>query len=133
MVDSAAPTREATFRAGRANIGVFGWDIVDHEIIDPGSRVFDFMSYCHPNWVSDYTFAGLYERMVKVAETKRTEVPMTGGAGSDSSGFVRISHVSPDGSVRPGPRVRASHIDASSFGSRSIAGLRSGLRIDPAR
>lgn len=118
---------------GRANIGVYGWDIVDHEIIDPGSRVFDFMSYCHPNWVSDYTFSGLYERMVKVAETKRTEVPMTGGAGSDTSGFVRISHVSPDGSVRQGPRVRASHVDASSFGSRSIAGLRSGLRIDPAR
>lgn len=121
---------------GRANIGVTGWDIVDREIIDPGSRVFDFMSYCHPTWVSDYTFAGLYERMVKVAETKRTEVPMTGGAGSSSGAdgsFVRISHVQPDGTVRPGPKVRASHVDASSFGSRSIAGLRSGLRIDPVR
>jgi hypothetical protein len=123
---------------GRANIGVFGWDIVDHELVDPGSRVYDFMSYCHPNWVSDYTFGGLYERMVKVAETKRTEVPMTGGAGSASSGssasdFVRISHVQPDGSVRPGPKVRASHVDASSFGSRAIAGLRGGLRIDPVR
>ena len=121
---------------GRANIGVFGWDIVDRELVDPGSRVYDFMSYCHPNWVSDYTFAGLYERMVKVAETKRTEAPMTGGAGSAanaSSGFVRIDHVSPDGSVRVGPKVRSSHVDASSFGSRVIAGLRGGLRIEPVR
>lgn len=121
---------------GRANIGVFVWDIVDRELVDPGSRVYDFMSYCKSNWVSDYTFAGLYERMMKVAETKRIEAPMTGGAGSDgnaAAGFVRISHVSPDGIVRLGPKVRSSHVDASSFGSRAIAGLRGGLRIDPVR
>lgn len=122
---------------GRANIGVFGWDVVDRQLVDPGSRIFDFMSYCHPNWVSDYTFAGLYERMVKVAETKRPEAPITtGGAGSDqnaSSGFVRISHVRPDGSVRPGPKVRVSEVDGASSGTRSIAGLRGGLRIDSVR
>jgi hypothetical protein len=50
-----------------------------------------------------------------------------------ASELVRISNVRPDGTVRPGPRVRASHVDASSFGSRAIAGLRSGLRIDPIR
>jgi hypothetical protein len=121
---------------GRANIGVMGWDVVLRELVDSGGRVFDFMSYCHPNWVSDYTFAGLYERMVKVVETKRTELPsapMTGGAGSDQTSFVRISHPRPDGSVRLGPKVRASHVDASTFGARSIAGLRGGLRVDPAR
>jgi hypothetical protein len=92
------------------------------------------MSYCHPTWVSDYTFAGLYDRMVKVADSKRADGPMTGGAGSDpASGLVRISHVQPDGRVRPGPTVRASNVDASSLGPRAIAGLRGGLRIDSLR
>jgi len=120
---------------GRANIGVFGYDIVDKELIDPEDRVFDFMSYCHPNWVSDYTFAGLYERMVKVAQTKRPEAPQTngGGAGGSAGGFVQISHVRPDGSTRLGPKVRASDVDPSAFGDRSIAGLASGLRVAPAR
>lgn len=125
---------------GRAHIGVFGWDVVDKELVDPSSRIFDFMSYCHPNWVSDYTFAGLYERMVKVAETKRPEVAASGGnggggeSGADAkSGFVRISHVQPDGSVRPGPKVRVSNIDAPALGTRTVAGLRGGLRIDSVR
>lgn len=119
---------------GRANIGVFGWDIVARELVDPGDRVFDFMSYCRPNWVSDYTFAGLYERMVKVAETKRTETPMTGGAGSDPNAFVQISHVQRDGVVRRGPKVRTTAVaSANASGVRSIAGLRGGLRVDPVR
>lgn len=116
----------------RANLGVFGWDVVEKEIVDPGSRVFDFMSYCHPNWVSDYTFAGLYERMVKVAETKRTEAPMTGG-GAESEPGARISYVRPDGSVRVGPKVSARDLDGAAFGTRSIAGLPGRLRIDPIR
>ncbi len=123
---------------GRANIGVFGWDIVDKDLVDPGSRVFDFMSYCHPTWVSDYTFAGLYERMVKVEQTKRPEgAEPTGGAGgaekTKRTASVQISRVLPDGSVRPGPRVRAGDIAPDAFGFRSIAGLGGGLRIDPLR
>lgn len=124
---------------GRANIGVFGYDILDKQLIDPGSRVFDFMSYCHPTWVSDYTFAGLYERMVKVDQTKRPEgAEPTGGAGGvakpgQREAEVQISRVLPDGRVRPGPRVRATDVAPESFGFRSIAGLRGGLRVDPLR
>ncbi len=124
---------------GRANIGVFGWDIVDKDLVDPGSRVFDFMSYCHPTWVSDYTFAGLYERMMKVEQTKRPEgwEPSGGAGGSAKPGQreaqVQISTVLADGTVRRGPRVRASDVAPDTFGLRTVAGLRTGLRIDPLR
>ena len=116
---------------GRANIGVFGWDVIDKELVDPGSRIFDFMSYCHPNWVSDYTFAGLYDRMVRVDETKRVEP--TGGAGGSEGAMLQISHVRPDGSIRPGARVRAADVDPSRLGYRAVAGLPGGIRIDQVR
>ena len=122
---------------GRANIGVWGYDIVDKTLIDPEDRVFDFMGYCHPTWVSDYTVAGLYDRMVKVDQTKRPPGDPVGGAGgsakaSSSSQMVQISRVLPDGTRRSVARVPASDVDLASGTVRSIAGLPGTLRIDPA-
>ena len=115
----------------RANIGVFGWDIVDKQLVDPDDRVYDFMSYCHPNWVSDYTFAGLYERMVKVAQTKRVEGEVSGGAGgAEKDELVQLTHVRPDGTTRPGARVRARDLDLDGDAMRSIAGKPGSLRVD---
>src|SRR4029079_9568461 len=98
-------------------------------LVDPECRVLDVMSYCDPNWVSDYTFAGLYERMVKVAQTKRVEGEVSGGAGgSEKDELVQLTHVRPDGTTRPGARVRARDLDGD--GLRSIAGKPGSLRVD---
>jgi hypothetical protein len=51
-------------RAG-ALIGDWGWDVVDDVLVDP-SRARDFMSYCGPEWVSDYSFSALFERHRKI-------------------------------------------------------------------
>jgi hypothetical protein len=56
---------------GDATIGVFGWDLLDKKIHDPEGSSRDFMSYCHPAWISDYTFDGLYQRMLDVHRTRR--------------------------------------------------------------
>ena len=41
-----------------AKIGVWGYDLVRQRLIDP-ARTVDFMSYCAPVWISDYTFGRL--------------------------------------------------------------------------
>lgn len=43
------------------SIGRWGFDIVDGELQAPSSSK-DFMSYCDPTWVSDFTYAALFER-----------------------------------------------------------------------
>ena len=41
----------------RGTIGVYGFDLANERLIDPGMH--DLMSYCHPRWVSDYTYSGV--------------------------------------------------------------------------
>lgn len=85
-------------------IGVFGYDLVKKELIDPDTRVFDFMSYCNPVWVSDYTFKAIYDRMVEVDKTK-TDPGASSPAGSSSngSGNGKSFRLNEDGSIGEGP------------------------------
>ncbi len=52
-----------------ASIGTWGWDVVEKTFLDPEER-HDFMSYCSPIWVSDYTYASIHREMKMVAEGK---------------------------------------------------------------
>lgn len=71
------------------------------------------MSYCGPVWISDYTYNGLYDRMVDVA--KSTRVGKGGGPTSGSSGGpgasgaattrLRSYHVAADGALSEGALV----------------------------
>jgi hypothetical protein len=45
-----------------ASIGVWGYDLVSKELINPSGTT-DIMGYCQTTWVSDYTFAGLFQRI----------------------------------------------------------------------
>jgi hypothetical protein len=42
------------------SIGVYGVDTHDAELLDP-DHARDFMSYCGPEWVSDYTYEALFQ------------------------------------------------------------------------
>jgi hypothetical protein len=95
-----------------AHIGVAGWNILDKTLIDPNGRSKDFMSYCGPVWISDYTYDGLYKRMVDVAKTNRKRSgggPTAGGSGSGGAGAtttrVRSYLVKADGSLVEGALV----------------------------
>ena len=37
------------------SIGVWGYDLVNEELVSPDTP--DLMSYCHPQWISDYNFS----------------------------------------------------------------------------
>ena len=49
-----------------AKIGVYGYNILTKFLEIPSSNVTDFMSYCEPYWVSDYTYKALFTRLVAV-------------------------------------------------------------------
>jgi hypothetical protein len=44
---------------GGASIGQWGFDIATSQLYDPGSH-YDFMSYCSPEWTSDFTYQGIF-------------------------------------------------------------------------
>ncbi len=50
-----------------AGIGSWGYDILGEELFAPADYV-DLMSYCSPDWVSDYNYQNLLERVVLVNE-----------------------------------------------------------------
>jgi hypothetical protein len=96
-------------------IGVWGWDLLEQELIDPDSRARDFMSYCQPVWVSDYTFSGIHTRMKWVEETKRdhpdgqpggpSATPSSATPSSREVLTMRSHRIEADGTLVPGPVV----------------------------
>jgi hypothetical protein len=40
------------------NIGVYGFDVQTNTLYPPATA--EVMSYCHPQWISDYTYTGVY-------------------------------------------------------------------------
>ena len=47
------------------SIGVWGYDIIEKTLKSPNLHT-DFMGYCDPTWVSDYTFDALFDRVRQV-------------------------------------------------------------------
>lgn len=58
------------------DVGVWGWDRRSDALIAPDDAA-DFMGYCDPWWISDYTYRGLFERMsaVQQAATNQRALP----------------------------------------------------------
>jgi hypothetical protein len=46
---------DPSFPYGNARLGTAGWDTVEQVMRSP-SQYFDMMSYCNPEWISDYNF-----------------------------------------------------------------------------
>jgi hypothetical protein len=76
-------------------IGVWGYDLTDGSLIAPTTA--DFMSYCDPTWVSDYTFAALLERILTVNGQADVEGGAGGQAQPDGWSPRRYQRVSFDG------------------------------------
>lgn len=79
----------------RGSIGTWGYNLLKEKLVDP-ERARDFLSYCDPVWVSDYTFAGLYERMAEVTQTATAR---------SQHGSVQSFRLHRDGSVTEGPII----------------------------
>ena len=96
------------FPYGTGSIGVWGYDILTKRLINPGRRYRDFMSYCGPEWVSDYTYRGIFERMGVVTKQQVAIAagPATGGApGARPSELIQTFNVGADGTVVQGAEI----------------------------
>jgi hypothetical protein len=81
-------------------IGVFGFDLVKKKIFDPAASYRDLMGYCAPEWISDYTYRGLFERMEVV--TKQAAAASAGGPPPE---LMRSFRVAADGTAVEGPEI----------------------------
>lgn len=79
------------------NVGVWGWDITTQQLVEPSTA--DFMSYCSPVFVSDYTFGGIAGQLEKIAA--KAGANMHYGAPVD----YRWIDVAADGSTRWGSLI----------------------------
>lgn len=75
-----------------AGLGSWGYDFKTRELFDPANHV-DFMSYCSPEWISDYNYQLILERIIVV---NRHAVFRRGGA-SAAPRTLRTLRVSKDG------------------------------------
>jgi hypothetical protein len=67
---------------GSGGIGVWGYNIIDKTFISP-TKGKDMMGYCSPEWVSDYTYAGLFDRVSAIAQAypgSKAGAPSSGGS-----------------------------------------------------
>jgi hypothetical protein len=120
------------FPYGSGGIGVWGYDLLKKQLIDPGARYRDFMSYCGPVWVSDYTFQGIYDRMEILTDQQKAidAAPASGTSGTSGAGGAggagtrtvvqRSFLVERDGSVTEGPDLEVipgdvAHDDPSAY------------------
>jgi hypothetical protein len=76
---SHAPCGGATgvdpqFPYATGGIGPWGYNIVTQALINPAQGK-DIMGYCQPEWVSDYTYSALFDRMAFVNMAKDMVVP----------------------------------------------------------
>lgn len=98
----------------RASIGEYGYDGVD--IQDPHLR-YDFMSYCQPEWISPYTYRGLWQRFWPYS-TEQQETGETRAAGGENAAYLLFGVVVQlDGGVRVEP-LRTVELPAGQYGEQ---------------
>ncbi len=56
---------DPSFPYAGGGIGVWGYNLVTKQLIDPASGK-DLMGYCQPEWISDYNYQKLFTRMATV-------------------------------------------------------------------
>lgn len=66
-------------------IGVWGFNVLSNTLVAPNQNA-DFMGYCNPAWVSDYTFSAMFRRLESVNRSRGTQ-----NAGVEESYRVAIS------------------------------------------
>lgn len=78
-------------------IGVWGYDIFEKTLISP-TRGRDMMGYCPNEWVSDYTYNALFERIATVNSQANFTAGSAGGAPSAQQTF-RVANVDASGNL----------------------------------
>ncbi len=109
-------------------LGSWGYDLRTRELFDPAEHV-DFMSYCSPEWISDYNYQLILERIVVVNQRAKQAMRRVPGLAKTWRTLI----VRDDGQTRwgldlqpqlapPGDPVALSALDASGAVTEQIAG-----------
>ncbi len=80
------------------NIGVLGYDARSEELVD--SSTHDLMSYCHPQWISDYNFKKAFEYRLRTETRSRAAAARNESRGSR---LLLRGHVSAEGELHLDP------------------------------
>ncbi len=87
---------DSTYPYSGGLIGAWGYDLRTKTLVTPSTSK-DFMSYCGPEWISDYTYDKLIHRMSTVATQ-----PLIIGAESQTYRMVRVTA---DGTLEWGSEI----------------------------
>jgi hypothetical protein len=74
---AAGPDEDFPYAEGA--LGSWGYDLKTKELFDPADHV-DFMSYCSPEWISDYNYQLILERIIVVNQKVNMQVLPPPGA-----------------------------------------------------
>ncbi len=95
------------------DVGAWGYDARDGTLVPPGVGFSDFMGYCDDQWISDYTFAAIFERVIEQRGGTVIQRPrpwlgytLTVGPEGVDQGPLRAWPRRPGG-----PRVRVEYLD----------------------
>jgi hypothetical protein len=84
-------------------IGVTGYDpssgLADYQRLKDSSTTYDIMSYCTPQWISDFTYMGIYQRFEQIGQSASLSVP------PDAPRTWLSIDVRLDGTARRGPML----------------------------
>ena len=80
------------------SIGVLGYDARSEDLVDPSTH--DLMSYCHPQWISDYNFNKALEYRLKAETSARALAARDDSRGSR---LLLRGHVSAEGELHLDP------------------------------
>jgi len=95
-------------------LGVWGFDILEQSLKDPDQYT-DIMGYCNKQWISDYTYAGIFERIAYANQGNAMllPTPRTYRVGLvDGNGTIRWRRYATPRSPIVGTRVRTALLDA---------------------
>ncbi len=92
---------DGNYPYSQGRIGSWGYDIITGNLYEPSGRA-DFMGYCNPTWVSDYTYEKIHDRLERVigAQTVRTAIAPT---------RFKTAVVEGDGTVSWGDDIMRTH------------------------
>jgi Leucine-rich repeat (LRR) protein/uncharacterized protein YjdB len=80
------------------SIGVLGYDVRSAKLVDPATH--DLMSYCHPQWISDYNFRKALEYRIQAEAPSRALAAREAPRGSR---LLLRGHVSAEGELHLDP------------------------------
>jgi hypothetical protein len=78
-----------------ASIGVYGYNVTNNQLVPP-STYKDFMGYCSPGWISDYTYSGLFDRETYV---NANGFIIASPDPERAPGLFRVAIIEPNGSM----------------------------------